>query len=89
MELDIRTEKLEKSKSEKANRFSKKYKTLEFWETDAFTDESGFDIHGHDGRTRVRWKPNTAQNLNNLVDIFRHSGGGVLVWGVYVSFWNR
>jgi len=52
-----------------------------FWENVIFSDESKFNIFGHDGPSKVWRKPNEALKEKNLISTIKHGGGNVMVWG--------
>jgi len=52
-----------------------------FWENVIFSDESKFNIFGHDGPSKVWRKPNEALKEKNLIPTIKHGGGNVMVWG--------
>lgn len=63
--------------------FSKTYQNQpeSFWRTVIFTDESKFNIFGHDGPAKVWRKKGQAMNVKYLRSTIKHSGGNVMVWG--------
>lgn len=52
-----------------------------FWSSVIFSDESKFNIHGNDSRTRVWRTPNSELEKRNMVGTVKHGGGSVMVWG--------
>ncbi|CAK9818393.1 Transposable element Tc1 transposase [Anthophora quadrimaculata] len=68
---------------EKRFGFAKIYinKTMEFWKTVIFSDESKFNLFGSDGKRFVWRKPNTELNQKNVIPTVKHGGGHVMVWG--------
>ncbi len=53
---------------------------LTFWKSVIFTDESQYNVFGHDGPSKVWRKKGTAMEIANLRCTIKYGGGGVLVW---------
>lgn len=56
-------------------------KGLDFWQSVLFTDESQYNIFGHDGPAKVWRKKGTALQPQNIRKTVKHGGGSVMVWG--------
>lgn len=67
--------------------FAQKYGSMDekFWSTVIFSDESKFNLFGHDGRQRVWRKRNTALDPKNVNLTVKHGGGHVMVWGCFAA----
>lgn len=53
----------------------------DYWNRVIFTDESKFNIHKSDGRSRVWRQANKELDKKNLIGTVKHGGGSVMVWG--------
>lgn len=62
-----------------------KDKTIDFWKSVIFSDESKFNIFGSDGKKMVWRKKGTALAEKNLLPTVKHGGGHVMVWGCMSS----
>lgn len=64
--------------------FAKRMKLApkEFWNGALFTDESKFNLYGHDG-PRMCWRNSESRLLDSHVrQVVKYGGGSVMVWGV-------
>ncbi|GFU85747.1 transposable element Tc1 transposase [Trichonephila clavipes] len=52
-----------------------------FWNSEIFSDESKFNIHGSDGHQKVWRKANAALEPKNMRGTVKHGGGSIMVWG--------
>jgi len=56
------------------------HRSINFWNTVIFTDESKFNIFGSNGRRFVWRKANAEMVLKNLQPTVKYGGGSVMVW---------
>lgn len=64
--------------------FARKFvnKELDFWKRVIFIDEKKFNLYNSDTKqVRVRRKPNTELNKENVCGTVKHGGKNIMVWG--------
>ena len=55
------------------------------WQYIVWSDESRFNLYQNDGRQRVWRQPKEKYDIDCLTPTHKHGGGGVMVWGCFVS----
>ncbi len=55
------------------------------WENVLWSDETKFELFGHNSKRYVWHKNNTAHHQNNTIPTVMHGGGSITLWGCFSS----
>ncbi len=60
-------------------------KSIDFWDTVVWSDESKFNLFGSDGKVMVWRSPKEKFDPKCIIPTVKHGGGSVTVWGCFTK----